>query len=1353
MRARGTTAQAPFIEATPAFPTAHKLIDLERAYPDVAPEGLADLVKHGVPVDRFPLYRHQEEALLASGGDRPNLLVATGTGSGKTESFLLPVLADILREARTWPDVSSPPQRGRYDAQANVWLHSRRHERRTAGLRAIILYPMNALVNDQLARLRRILARDTSPDWQRRNLNGNVIHFGMYTSLTPPAGSWEDRGRRERFGDYVTRIEEDWRKLRDDLRDTGGWPRPNSPEMLCRWDMQEAPPDILVTNYSMLEYMLIRPIENDIFERTRRWLESDPAARLTLVLDEAHTYTGAKGTEVAHLVRRLKERLGIAPGSRSFHGIATSASIPNKPGADGDLLAFTSDLFDEPTDRFTLVRTPSLWTDTTTRRPSARSLDAYKRFQDIFAIQEPLPAIEALARDLDLGDVDRTVEPQVALFSLLEKDPDIAWVRSRTARNATLLDVLARECWGDVGAPDEQERATAGVLAAGSFARPENSTDTPPLLSMRLHAFFRGIPGLWACMDPNCPEVPDRFRGVSGSRPVGKLYTEPRPWCSDRCGARVLEVFSCRHCGLLFLGGVPDDHRRSLWPWNDDLSGERQDVRSFRIFGVERPHGHVRPGYRSTRSTLSTHQNDTFARPVYEVEPAKDGDKEISPYPAHCPRCHKYRAPGPEGREVVEPLRTKGPRSFSVVVEDGFRVQPRAARGEQPNFGRKALVFSDSRQEAAKLAADLRYGHSGDLFRQLIYRVLHSCPLCGGTGHVEQQTAYVIGQPQEIVRVLCEACDGIGRARIPTPLSFGELRSRVIKLQLDRGIGPTTGEARDFFARLAAGHASCYQYAEVAFNIALRRELSEDQFALEPLGLASWRITLPPQTGAFSPLTEDETRLLLRSVARILATEDILLPPHPHEPWGWPKDLVKEYDRKMILPGSRTQNQVVPYNLKHYRKLGRYIIAVSQALVTAGRLPSAAAAERWVSELHWPLWNALKGFAILQAAGARINNETPQGIRVDSFELHPVGDTVQGCQSCAYVMSEALFNVCARCGQRTAAVAPTSVRSFYRRAALHAVPGASYDDPYPLRSVEHTAQIGGSEARNIERWFQELFHDDQTPLDDRIDVLSVTTTMEMGIDIGSLLCVGLRNVPPTVANYQQRAGRAGRRGSSLATVLTFAQQRSHDQYYFDRPPEIVSNPPRVPTLYLQNEVIARRHVRSLVLQDFFYRTLRGQRTRGLFGSWATVGDFVSRQTADKLQHYLSANRAPLLARCAKVVDPLCARHLDTWLAALRAEVQVVVNRRPSTDDLLDQLIKAGLLPGYAFPVDVVGLSIPSLSPHAFSVEMSYQDVMQRDLKIALSEYAPGAEVVRGSFPNTYIYRSGGLYDPYATAGL
>ncbi len=1349
LRQRGVVAQAPFIEATPAFPTAHRLIELEEMYPHIVPSGLAALVQHGVPVDRFPLYTHQEEALLTAFGDHPNLLVATGTGSGKTESFMLPILADILREAPTWAPITDQERTSRFDPQGG-WLHSRRHERRPAAIRGIVLYPMNALVNDQLSRLRRILSRGLSPEWQKQHLQGNVIHFGMYTGLSQPTGNWASKQTRDRFTTYLEKLRQDWDKLRVDLRDTGTWPRPDSTEMLCRWDIQAAPPDFLVTNYSMLEYMLVRPIEHKIFELTRRWLESTPHARLTLVLDEAHTYTGAKGTEVAYLVRRLKERLGLPSGSPKFRAIATTASVP--PGADDQLLEFISDLFGEPASRFTLIRVGSEAQSIPARQVSSKALYAFGRFYERFSLSDPEPAIEQLASELELGAVNKQVDPQVALYTLLEQNHDIQWVRQRTARRATLLDALAEECWRGLSISEERERATAGILAAGSFARASALPDTPPLLSMRVHGFFRGVYGIWACMDSNCPVAPPLPSGIS-SRPVGKLYVDPRPWCN--CGARVLELFSCRQCGLLYLGGIPDSVQGSLWPWSDDLSGTRQDLQQFQIFGVETPDSHTLAEYRSTRTTLYTHPNDVYARPSYPVEPAKESDTQISQFPGQCPRCRNYREPGKDGREVIEPLRTKGPRTFSIITEDGFRVQPRAAYGNPPNYGRKALLFTDSRQEAAQLAADLRDDHYNDIFRQLVYRALLSCPACSGTGQIEERSPYMIGQEQSVQIKPCIACLATGRHANPQPLTFEEVRSQVINMQLQRGINPTNGYMREFFARMEDGDTACLKEAETAFHVGLRRELSQREFALEPLGLACWRFTLPEQIGAFPQLNEVETRLFLQAVIRILATENVLLPPKPLDPWNWPERLVKEYERCVLIWGySRKFSQgrhAIPYNLQNKRKLGRYVIALSQALVALGRLPNETAAQQWVNDLVKPLWEALRRLPILSGAGKKFGDEVPYGIRIDGFELHPVGHTVERCNACAYIMSEALFNVCIRCGQQTSPVQVSSIRNFYRRAALHALPGSSFDDPYPLRAAEHTAQISGVEARNEERWFQDLFHDNQHSDDYRIDVLSVTTTMEMGIDIGSLLSVGMRNVPPTVANYQQRAGRAGRRGSALATVLSFAQFRSHDLYYFARPPEIVSNPPRVPALYLNNEVIARRHVRSLILQDFFYQLLKARQTaqpRNLFAAWGTVADFINNQCANRLRQYLATTRAPLLARCERVVDPVFVPRLGTWMSELIPEVQSVINRSGAEESLLDKLIKAGLLPGYAFPVDVVRLFIPSdVSSHE-DIEIIENDAMQRDLKIALAEYAPGAEVIRGEFPNTYIYQSAGVYDRY-----
>ena len=1358
LRQRGVIAQDPFIESTPAFSTARLIRDLEKQVPENVPKGLSELMEHGVPVGRLPLYKHQEEALLASFGDSPNLLVATGTGSGKTEAFVLPILARLLREAESWDAPSDETPTGGVFS-GGEWLHSRRNERRPAALRAIILYPMNALVNDQMSRLRRVLSLNGSPEWQRDRLNGNLFHFGMYTSLTEVTGSPDRWYKRQRFDQYLAQLEREWESLPDDMQSLGNWPAVDGPEMLCRWDMQAAPPDILVTNYSMLEYMLIRPIESPIFDMTRQWLAESSENTLTLVLDEAHTYTGAKGTEVAHLVRRLKERLGIRSGDGKLHAIATSASIPtNQEGGDELLKKFSADLFGEPTESFSLIQAGIDHSQSSDPTNNVAIMDAFAAFHDRFSFDNPWSAIRGLSRDSSLSAPDESVDTHVAMYDMLSDNNEVRWMRDRTARNATLLSDLSKEQWPAGSDEDKRERATAGVLAAGSYARPEPEPDTQPLLSMRIHPFFRGIPGFWACMNIECSEVPSEYRG---ERPVGRLYTDPRIWCG--CGSRVLEVFTCRKCGLLFLGGIPDSGPGGLWPWSDDFSGEQSElIARCEIFAVEKPRPNYINNHRSMSTTLNCSARQQDARPTYEVEPARDRTTNgiQSSFPGQCPRCHNFRFPGDSSsgpREIVESLKTRGPRSISVLMEDTLRIQPSAEISEK--FRPKALVFTDSRQEAAQLAGDLRRDHRDDSFRQLLYHVFHVCDFCSGSGVTESST-YVIGRGSETTVTRCGDCHGSGRNPNPQPMSYRALRSRVIRMQIERDFDPTGEFLENAHRLLESNDESVFAEAEVSFNVMCNREITQEDFGLEPLGLGMWTVRLPENTGQFNGMNKGETKSFLRIVARILATENILLPPQPHNPWEWPfDDRMQRYERRRIVRSNRADQDknLVPFNLAPYRKLGRYAAAVARILKDMGRIDSE---KQWLDYLGVSLWDALTGFGVLVSAGRRIpvavysrtSNQVPRGIRIDSFDLSPVGETVFRCTACRYVMGEALFGVCYRCGQQTEEVSPDSIRNFYRRAALFAEPGSGYPDPYPVRATEHTGATHRGEARNIERWFQDLFLPDEREGDHRIDMLSVTTTMEMGIDIGSLLSVGLRNVPPTVANYQQRAGRAGRRGSAVATVTTYALDRSHDQYYFHRPRQIVSEPPRVPSLYLANDVIARRHFRSLVLSAFFQEWLARGDGVSLFGSWGTVERFLD-DGRRALSAYIRERRESLWKRADSVVDISNRGCIDRWLTELPDEIHGAVADEPETSrDLLDVLTVRGLLPKYAFPVDVVNLSIPPEQDPDDSMYESedYNPGISRDLKIALTEYAPGAEVLLGRFPNTYIYTSAAVYDPSET---
>ena len=235
-----------------------------------------------------PLYTHQEHAVRSAYAEGTNVVVATGTASGKTESFLYPILFELYAQHLA----------GELDQP---------------GVRAMILYPMNALANDQRERLGRIC------DGIRPH-SDFAPTFGQYIGQTP-----ED-------------LNDHWRnpKEKEEQRLPG--------ELVFRSEMRKAPPHILLTNYSMLEYLLIRPDDSPLFDggRGSRWQY--------IVLDEAHQYRGAKGMEMGMLIRRLKERVRIGGRTSSFRCIATSATISSgEREEDKEVVAkFAQELFGEP---------------------------------------------------------------------------------------------------------------------------------------------------------------------------------------------------------------------------------------------------------------------------------------------------------------------------------------------------------------------------------------------------------------------------------------------------------------------------------------------------------------------------------------------------------------------------------------------------------------------------------------------------------------------------------------------------------------------------------------------------------------------------------------------------------------------------------------------------------------------------------------------------------------------------------------------------------------------------------------------------------------------------------------------
>ncbi|MDP9440179.1 MAG: hypothetical protein M3P49_15800, partial [Actinomycetota bacterium] len=781
---------------------------------------------------------------------------------------------------------------------------ARRHETRPAALRAIVMYPMNALVNDQLRRLRRTLDSSEGIAWQRRHLNGNLIRFGRYTGQTELPGLPDDERRRRRWKEYSNRIRTGWESVGDELRDSGGWPRPDGAEMLCRWDMQAAPPDVLVTNYSMLEYMLVRPMENAIFEQTRRWLAASEEHVLTLVLDEAHSYTGAQGTEVAYLIRRLFERLDAGP--EQVRCVATSATLGATEEDLHRVRKFASELFGHDEERFTVVRAEVEDSPEDAPAPNVAELRAFAGFQrrlerdgddraDEGAVAE---ASVRLLGELGGGLADGE-KPAEALHEALREHPRLLDLRLLTARRAQEFGEVSDAVWGDLGDEGERQQATAGLLSAGAYARRGANPDVPPLLPSRLHLMFRGLTGMWACMDPGCPEA------VGEGRPCGKLYAEPRIWCD--CAARVLEMFHCRMCGLLFLGGIPDGegHEGRLWPYEGDLEGGFQDYARYQMFAIEDPGGRAagrEEWAEERRSVLTTAVVGRTDAPGTRTVWVNRNRKAYGRRPSSCPRCSSTKS---AANDVVRPMRSTGPQPLRVLVEHAFRCQPARTTRENgppepaqpaepararrwfrpksereglvapvlanPNGGRKAIVFSDGRQEAATLAGNLTHLHHRDLFRQFLLVALRE--------HEESAQ----------------------RPDLPVP----KLRERMMGSAIKRGIDPTFGEVEGFWSMLAASSYEAQKRAAPILDSYLRREVADREFGVEALGFARWVLDFEGEDVASSipplrPFDGRETLALLHAVLRILAAENVILPSNG-EPQAWPEGLVEFYYRKTVV--------------------------------------------------------------------------------------------------------------------------------------------------------------------------------------------------------------------------------------------------------------------------------------------------------------------------------------------------------------------------------------------------------------------------------------------------------------------
>jgi len=1376
LESEGRIYREPYIEPVPPYRSSGNTLTQAMMALGTPPE-LASFAACGLFSPGWTLFEHQLQA-IASNQQGRHVVITAGTGSGKTECFFLPIVSNLLEESLVWPTPDDRPDGWQWWKTGNRRIPQRTHQTRPAAIRALILYPMNALVEDQMQRLRRALDSPQARQWLDANRGGNRFYFGRYTGRTPVSGREDKPNKRYQLRSYLQKAAETAQSVADDPLRRYFFQQVDGAEMLARWDMQDSPPDILITNYVMLNVMLMRDIEQGMFETTRQWLAENPKHTFTLVVDELHMYRGTPGTEVALLLRNLLLRLGLTDKPNQVRFIAASASLEdNDEGRE-----YIGQFFGADPESFEII-------------PGSRDLPGshtgsnLQAYGNLFArfrteahanglksatqrLAEGLETSVALDKDLSevLGHSLGAIGCVPALLS--------ACLDTQTGQlRAQRFSDLAQSVFGLESGLTVDREALAGLLTALAEGTVWNevSESPQPLLPVRVHYFFRNVQGVWACSDPRCDAVAREFQAED--RPVGKLYLEPRIRCE--CGARVLDLLYCQTCGEVFLGGyksVDPDNPSSSWflfpdlPNLQDLPDTatlRKSTANYALYWPSRRQpadkewrrsgGGQQFDFRFTQAVLnpSTARLSIRARDPSGwafIARAVSGDRQavesIPPMPIICPRCGADRE-GNRSLRVTDPNRT---RSYIRWQRTGFekinQVLADCLLRQMSSAGsRKLVLFSDSRQDAAKLSAGLETTHYQDVLRQLVAQA----PLSSGqeiAAYIhfesgddltteEQRLAeeFELNYPAD-ARVLRLSITGRAneeqerqavavRARIGAPVGLTVVRDSVEQELLRLGMNPGGPEPRmQRFTDAGTWRRWTYLY-DLTRDPPRRRqlgELSEDAL----VHLQRIRDTLLDRLRyvLFAGMRRD-----IESLGLATCTFDPAFDVTPLCQGLDPMLVSQVCDASIRILGTRFRfegrlsSPSPPGYLRHYWE---------EVAERAGILDNALGQ---VVQQILERSGAMREF-LLQVPGLylRASGETvwrcPQCRRQ---HLHPAGGTCTDSDCLGTLPHEGtILNL-----------DEEQARDYYEFLARAEKAGQAFR----LQCEELTGQTNKDDALDRQRLFQGIALEGETLLVDEIDLLSVTTTMEAGVDIGSLLAVMMSNMPPMRFNYQQRVGRAGRRGAGIAAALTVCRGRSHDDFYFQNADRITSDPPPQPYLDLRREEIVQRVLNAEVLRRAFASYFStpgttedaGDNVHGQFGlaeEWPNRRDMIcqwlaeNRSQLEEVRDALLCQAPPELLEQSESLISFVADELPSQIS------NVVTDPTLSHPDLSERLANRGLLPMFGFPTRVRYLF--HRRPRRAYPWPPERGIIDRELDIAISQFAPGSEIVKDKAIHTAV---------------
>lgn len=1388
----GNLSQFPLLETVPIYESSGRTLvdaadDLPSDYSDL--RYLAQtLIPHNIT-----LYKHQWESLYSTVVSGNDIVVTTGTGSGKTEAFLLPLLAQLARESATWPSCDTSLKQFWWD-KGDAWIPQWAHVKRPAALRAVILYPLNALVEDQLRRLRQTLDHPKVHHWLDTQRKGNRITFGRYTGLTPVPGSPDNPNKQKVLQRELSKLQQQYKQIQPKLSgpdDELQWyfANPAGSEMRSRWDMQFSPPDILITNYSMLNIMLMRHIEDTIFEQTRSWLAepNHPERVFHLIIDELHAYRGTPGTEVAYIIRLLLYRLGLAPDSPKLRILTTTASLDDSTASR----EFLQQFFGRDPSRFHVISGEQ----TPPKKGAHTGLSAYKdAFSSFARTVQPDPTDPMSPPQINIPDVDALSQQlQVPAGGLTALGKALQKIHASDAlREACLVADRNRGGTGVVRPalvseldailfPDAIKGTNGffsdtlrGFLLALAVAEDPTRPGQSPQ-PVRGHFFFHNLQNLWACVDPAC-HIPTRE--TNHNTPIGALYDTHRLTCE--CGSRVLDLIVCEVCGDVFLGGYKPKNSSGdfyiLTPDQPDLEHmpdrmiTHRTCSDYAIFWPT-PHEKVEPLKIEwvvdqikrcwKRATLDPITGALYVDErqqtaptgirgwVYTVIGNSDKAKRQPAYPTRCSRCdadYRYRENNPT---PLRNHRTGFSKACQVLASGLAREMP---EGTIKKSSRKLVIFSDSRQDAAKLAAGVERDHYRDLVRMALIQSLDDFwRNFVSFLRIRKNMALIPSSLKALNSALCQMIEQpVEPEDYPRSENFTTSNNDLVAETILWWMNQPAANQMQRDELLAV-------IQDYPGQVQLRRLNQTVKLVLLKLGLnyagASFKAKRYDHYAKDWFTCFNWSQNLVQTVAPLSDPQKTHL--------EYMDGLLTGELMYALFPHTARTLEGLGQGWVTYRPVGNVSTELRQATDATIRLMGVRRRHKYAqwsragSETDLPAFvrNYLEQNGIStrdvqnQLLQSRAGEASGNGMVLNPENLYVIRpderENGYRCPKCNTFYLHPAMLVCPDC--KDVKMEPsTRALDFDYYVYLSEQSGR----PFRLNAEELTGQTDKATRTNRQRWFQDIFIEQEIPQVQGVDLLSVTTTMEAGVDIGALLATMMANMPPRRFNYQQRVGRAGRRNAGVSLAITFCRGRSHDDFYFMRPDKMTGDPPPAPYLDTGSETILRRVLVKEALRQAFSETgidvaaneSGAPSVHGEFGEakeWATYAPAITDWLAapgnrSKLGAMLNA----LLSQTKLEHDTNFRRETLRFLQQdLASQITKIADddRTYSQEALSERLANAGLLPMFGFPTRVRQLYTRWPNARPWPPE---RDLVDRDLDMAISQFAPGSQTVKDKAVHT-----------------